>query len=230
MTLLPAIIRRRFRAGGSSSGLGPAAYALAGGTVWAVVHKDNGYYWHHDLGECDLADFVTEVDPETAFIPAALMPSTAGGISVVGHGRMTYADNGLNPEGYAFFWAGINGKLRVDLITVAAYTGWMRAVKLVSGNFAQSGTSAHYYSPSTDVPLHFAARWSATTGAVQFAVDGVSLTETTAVAGVPDLAGEDCYLPSSLLVYYDLVVIYTGDIGTAGVEAGSASSYAPDPT
>jgi hypothetical protein len=157
-----------------------------------------------------------DADP-TTMILAANMPSGASSetISVYMAGRMTYADNGANPEFYFYYRKnGSTEQTSLDLRTGGGYTGSVLSAHMEGSNYRSTARSG--YDPGVNVDFSVGAQWTATQHSV--AVDG-TLNTLTGAGGFPDVDTVDLSIGQGLNGYASFTMTHLAVANQAAITA-----------
>ena len=160
-----------------------------------------------------------------AVMQAAILAATGSSampaaISVAVKGRMTYADEGLNPQSRFINWeAGGGSFIRTDLLTLTTRIG---LVSFTQREGAQDNveSSITAYSPGNNVPFSIASRHGATF--INGAHEGVLLTANLTPTALADLVTADFQVSTVGNFIIEQVLIWFVDIGDAGITEASA--------
>ncbi len=141
-------------------------------------------------------------------------------ISIAVKGRMTYADEGLNPQSVLSNWeVDASNRIVQRLRTDGGNEGFMQFLQQDSGTLDAVGSAANAYSPGNNVPFSIASRHGATF--INGAHEGTLLTADLTPTALADLVTADFEIATVGNFVIEEVLIWFDDIGDTGITEAS---------
>lgn len=160
-----------------------------------------------------------------AVMQAAILAATGSSampdaISIAVKGRMTYADENLNPQS-EFFRYVLDGNNQIQgKLTTNTDGGRLQVLQIEAGTFDSVTSAVDTYTPGNNVPFSIASRHGATF--INGAHEGTLLTADLTPTALPDLTTADFQISTVGNFIIEQVLIWFVDIGDAGITEASA--------
>jgi hypothetical protein len=164
---------------------------------------------------------------ETFTIPSANLPWNDSHVSIAMDGRVTYADEDVGSNAGFFDWRRTTvDYLRFYLSTSGTRLGEPRFEQRESnsGKTTVSGAGS-LFKPDVLVPFNISGRFGSTF--INGAVDGVSLTESTAPTALADLSATDLDLAYDYMGTIGTFRVWDKDLGDDGIVEATNPSLEP---